>query len=91
MPTIFNDFLKPEAKILLNNINNYLMQDHYQRTSICSYCNKRINPSVLPLRLWNKDQKHFIEFHVECIIKEEKLKVFIDFIDNFDYIYEIEE
>ena len=32
-----------------------------------------------------------MEFHVQCIIKKEKLKEFNNFIDNFDNVYEIDE
>ena len=87
----FKSYLKPEVKLILNNLNNYLIRVHYAEPSICRYCNERIASSFLPLILWNKDQIHFIEFHVNCIIKKENLKEFIDFLDDFDYVYEIDE
>ena len=87
----FKDFLKPEAKIILDDLDNYSLREYYMGSSICGYCNKSITPLFLPLILWNKDQIHYIEFHVECVIKKEKLKDFIDFIEDFDYVYEIED
>ena len=89
----FKGFLKPEARITLNNLNNYLIKVSQAEPSICicKYCNKRIAQSILPLILWNKDKIHFIEFHMQCIVKKEKLKEFFDFIDDFDYVYEIDE
>jgi len=87
----FKSYLKPEARIILNNLNNYLIRVHDEEPSICRYCNERIASSSLPLILWNKDQIHFIEFHVQCIIKKEKLKEFNNFVGDFDYVYEIDE
>lgn len=89
--TLFNDFLKPKAKIIVNNLANYLIRERYAGPSTCRYCNKRIIPSILPLIFWNKDQIHYIEFHVDCIIKKEKLEEFLEIIDDFDYVYEIED
>ncbi len=89
--TTFKSHLKPEARIILNNLNNYLIRGHHLEPSICKFCNTSIAQQFLPLILWNKDQIHFIEFHVQCIIKKEKLKEFNNFVGDFDYIYEIDE
>lgn len=87
----FKDFLKKEARVILNNLNNYLIKVYHPEPSICKFCNMRIAQPSLPLVLWNRDQMRFIEFHVQCAIKKEKLKEFLDFLNDFDYIYEIDE
>lgn len=61
-------------------MNNYLIKVRHTEPSICKFCNERIAQSFLPLILWNKDRIHFIEFHVQCIIKKEKLEEFIELL-----------
>jgi len=89
--TTFKSYLKIEARIMLNNLNNYLIRVHHSEPSTCKFCDKRIAQPSLPLTLWNKDQIHFIENHVQCIISKENLKEFNDFVADFDYNYEIDE
>lgn len=87
---LFKTFLKPEARKILNNLNNYKVRGIKLQPSICRYCNQEIKRPVLPLILWNEDEEHYMEFHVDCIIKKERLEEFIEFINNFDYTYEID-
>jgi len=81
----FLSLLKEETKELLSDIKNYT------NSFKCSICHKRIEDTSKwdYIQLYTKDQENFIAFHLKCAFKRNKGEEFEEFLDNFDYIYYI--
>jgi hypothetical protein len=87
------DFLKPEIKLFLSDINNFIKREHYdkKRKYKCTFCKRTIEKNSFPdhLLLWNKNQTYFVYLHLKCAFREDIKEDINVILKDFDYIYEV--
>ncbi len=85
------DMLREDTLLILNDINNYSTDYDLSKKLYCKLCKKEIEEPYLPFILWNKNRELYISFHLECIIKPEKVNEFFEIVEKFNYTYEIKD
>lgn len=83
------DWLRKEAIALLNDLNNYSTDYDSRKELICRLCLRIIEKEYHPFIFWNKDQEHYISFHLGCILREDCVERFKNSEMNFEYYYVI--